>query len=106
MTPEDIYAAYPRKVGRRVALLEIERAIRRVVNGEAGYVMSEDEAKERMLKRVNLYANSPAGKAGNYTPHARTWFHQSRYLDDPKEWQHCSNFGNAKTETPLRIGIW
>ena len=86
MTIEEIYSVYPRKVGRRAALLEIDRAIRRIVHGEAGRQMGEQEALECMQATVIAYASSPAGQAGTFTPHPRTWFHQSRYLDDPKEW--------------------
>ena len=107
MNIEDIYAVYPRRVGRRVALLEIDRAIRRVVNGESGSPMSEEEALRRMLDAVTKYAKSPAGRSGTYTPHPRTWFHQSRYLDDQREWAKVSNFGKEKSgETPLRVGLW
>lgn len=83
---EEIYALYPRKVGRRKALLEIDRALRRVIEGEAGVKMSAQEAVTKMKNTVSFYATTPAGQKGEMTPHPTTFFHQGRYLDDPKEW--------------------
>lgn len=83
-----IYDAYPRKVAKRKALLEIDRALRRITAGEIGDRVSHDKAVEELLKTTVLYARSPAGNRGNFTPHPSTWFHQSRYLDDPNEWYH------------------
>jgi hypothetical protein len=83
---EEIYKAYPRKVGRRAALLEIDRAVRRLIAGESGEKMQEQEAITRLMNAVVIYANSPAGQSEHFTPHGRTWFHQSRYLDSQEEW--------------------
>ena len=82
-----IYEAYPRRIGRRRALLEIDRAIKRLTSKEEGE-MTEDEAFAGLLQATIMYARSPAGRRGGFTPHPATWFHQSRYLDDSKEWQN------------------
>src|SRR5215831_20928808 len=84
---EAIYLEYPRKVGRRRALLEIDRAIRRLqTEEEGGY--SFKAAVTGLLAATKKYAKSPAGNRGGFTPHPSTWFHQSRYLDDVKEWNN------------------
>jgi hypothetical protein len=93
MTPTDvceIYGAYPRKVCRRAALLEIERAIRRLEAGEAGRKMAYSDAVFELLRATVVYAQSPAGNRKQFTPHPSSWYHQSRYLDDPAEWQHLN----------------
>ncbi len=73
---EQIYQAYPRKVGKRAAIPAIQRALERCQYGH-----------DWMLARVQRYADSPAGKAGRFTPHPATWFNDGRYDDDQKEWQ-------------------
>ena len=72
---------YPRKVGKGAALKAIEKALERIEG---------DRPAEWVAKRVKLYAESTAGQNGAFTPHPATWFNQSRYLDDPKEWEKVS----------------
>src|SRR5882762_10643283 len=91
-----IYDAYPRKVGRRKALLEIERAIRRLQNGECGQKLTYEEAAAGLLKATTAFANSPACQHFPYVPHPTTWFHQGRYLDDPGEWTNGKVNGESK----------
>lgn len=89
MRPTDIaeiYASYPRHVCKRAALLEIERAIRRLEAGESGPKMDYETAVFELLKATCAFAQSPAGNRGTFTPHPTSWYHQSRYLDDPKQW--------------------
>jgi hypothetical protein len=78
---EDIYDAYPRKVGRKAALKKIEVALSelRDTHGDNGPVW--------LLARVKAFASSPAGRAGEFTPHCATWMHQGRYDDDEEQWQ-------------------
>jgi len=87
MIREQIYAAYPRKVGRGLALAEIDKALARIPL-EAPHLRERSnlEIAELLLNTVIVYAASPAGQRKSFTPHPSTWFHQSRYLDDPKEW--------------------
>src|SRR6266481_4415358 len=92
-----IYAAYPRKIGRRKALLEIDRAIRRLQNGECGQKLTYQEATAGLLKATTAFANSPAGQHFPYVPHPTTWFHQGRYLDDPESGRMERLMGNQKT---------
>ena len=62
---EIIYNAYPRKVGKRKALLEIDRALRRLIAGEIGPRMTHAAAVEGLVKAASLYARSPAGQRQN-----------------------------------------
>jgi hypothetical protein len=39
-----------------------------------------------LLARVQLFANSRAGRKGDKTPNPATWFTDARYDDDPTEW--------------------
>ena len=88
MIVEQIYAAYPRKVGRGGALREIEKALKRLPLEANLKDKTNLEIAEMLLTTVRLFAASPAGKRQSFTPHPTTWFHQSRYLDDPEEWFH------------------
>lgn len=84
---EAVYECYPRKEARGSALKAIEGALGRLADGEGGQApMSRDEALMYLARRVGEYARSPAGNNGRFTPHPATWFNQSRYFDDGKEW--------------------
>lgn len=81
-----IYQAYPRKVGKRAALDEIDRALRRIDAGKAGPDPPPEDPVEWLGQRTLDFARSPAGTAGKLTPHPSTWYHQDRFDDDPAEW--------------------
>jgi hypothetical protein len=83
-----VWNCYPKKVKRRKALTEIQHAIERLVAGEIGSKMSKAQAVQELVKAAKLFANSPAGNRGQFTPYPTTWFHQSQYLDNPDEWFH------------------
>jgi hypothetical protein len=80
----DIYSAYPRHIGPKKAMEAIGRALVRIHARGNG---SLEDPAEWLLSRVRAYSASPAGKAGQFTPHPTTWFNQERYDDDPAEWQ-------------------
>ncbi len=84
---EEIYKAYPRKVGKAAAIRAISRALQQVKKG--GIPLREAEIY--LFRRVQSYARSPAGNDGEFTPHPATWFNQGRYDDDPQEWQKKTN---------------
>ena len=70
---EQIYAAYPKQVGRPTAL----RAIRRVLT---------KFSSDFLLERTHLFSqtcNSPA----EFIPNPSTWFNQERFNDDPSTWR-------------------
>jgi hypothetical protein len=85
MLSEDLYRSYPRHVGIGVAILSIEKAMTRLRTIEAKYLKGEDP-DVFLARKVREFAESPAGNMERLTPHPSTWFNQSRYLDDPKEW--------------------
>jgi hypothetical protein len=68
-------------VGRARALAAIRSALAIVV-GRNGV----PDPAAWLLARVKAFAVSPAGRAGQYTPHPATWFAQARFDDDPAEW--------------------
>lgn len=97
---EEIYNAYPRKIGRRLALEKIEKALNRVRQEVQHLADTSDAEIAAMMKNtVLIYAASPAGQRRQYTPFPSTWFHQSRYLDDPTEW---FNVEDSKQDTLAR----
>jgi len=77
---EAIYSAYPRKVGKKHALKKITEALISL-HDETG-----DQNFAYLLDKTRKFAQSPAGKKGEFTPHPSTWYHQGRYMDDPNEW--------------------
>lgn len=78
---EEIYQTYPRRVGRKKALIAIEKAVQEIAKREG-----TANAGAWLLGRVKEFAASPAGQAGTFTPHPATWMNQGRYDDDPAEW--------------------
>ena len=85
---EAVYAAYPRKVGKPVAIQKITAAIRA-------------DGFEFVLERTKLFADARLGQDQQYTPHPATWFHQRRYQDDPETWKPAHKNG----EVPIE-GTW
>lgn len=76
-TVEQIYDAYPRKVGRAAAVLAIKRKISKTVT------------TGRLLERTKAFARAVAQwpeSERHFCPHPATWFNQGRFDDDPKEW--------------------
>ncbi len=97
-----VYQSYPRKVGRQAALRAIAKAIQ--VVADRGI---EDPAAW-LVEKVQAFAKSPAGNAGEFVPHPSTWFNEGRYDDDPAEW---SKVGQGKPEPvivkrPVPTGPW
>lgn len=89
ISPEKIYDAYPRHIGKKAALPKIKKAVDDL--RKAGI----EDAAAYLLARTLEFAASPAGQRGNFTPHPATWFNQGRYNDDPKEWKVQTN-GKAR----------
>ena len=102
-----IYEAYPRKVGRRDALRSIERALERLPR-ELKWEGNEEDLPYWLLGKVEEYAKTPAGNRGYLTPHPSTWFNQSRYLDDPKEWEELAPKELERLQQAMNanVGIW
>jgi len=73
VTAEEIYQAYPLKVGKPEALRAIRKALRKYPAGD-------------LLAAVRLFAQVRAGDK-SYMPYPATWFNQERFADDPETWQ-------------------
>jgi len=75
---EEIYNAYPRKIGRPAAINAIKAAIR-------------CSSAHHVLERTLAYAAARRGEDAQFTPHPATWFNQHRFNDDPKTWSFSKN---------------
>lgn len=75
---EEIYNAYPRKIGRPAAIKAIKAAIR-------------CSPAQHVLERTLAYAAARRGEDAQFTPHPATWFNQHRFNDDPKTWAFSKN---------------
>lgn len=85
ITPEMIYQAYPRKVGKADALKAIVAAMHKRGCPTMGY----SSPAEYMLSCVKQYAAAVAKwpkDEQRFVPHPATWFNRGSYDDDPKEW--------------------
>lgn len=87
ITPEAIYAAYPRKIGKQAAI----KAIRTQIKLLARLGTLEGAKNEAwLLGKTKAYAAAVAQwpeAEKQYIPHPATWFNRGSYEDDPKEWQ-------------------
>lgn len=105
---ENVYNAYPRKVGKRAALKAISQAFTRLIAGKEApseIFQTVADAEVYLVLRCNMFAQSPAGQAGKFTPHPATWFNASRYLDDESEWYKHGTEQVSKTQQRLRNNI-
>jgi hypothetical protein len=88
---EQIYAEYPRKVGKPTALRAIRRACARF-------------SFEHLLERTRLYART-VNAPQEFIPHPSTWFNQHRFSDDPSTWRRTApvNGNRAKLVPPRQF---
>jgi len=87
---EEIYAQYPRRVGKQDALRAIAKAIQIIAKRNHG---GDLRATAEWLKGIVVrYANSPQGMREDkqFTPYPATWFNDGRYDDDESEWNLAS----------------
>jgi hypothetical protein len=70
---EAIYEAYPRKVGKPVALRAIKRHLRKF-------------GAEELLAKTKAYAEAVKDSDHQFIPHPSTFFNQERFNDDPQSW--------------------
>lgn len=71
---EEIFQAYPRKVGK-------EKAIRSITKW-----LKEGKDPKWLLGRVRAYANAREGQEPRFTPYPATWFNRGSFDDDESEW--------------------
>ncbi|MDA7979294.1 MAG: hypothetical protein MPJ50_11065 [Pirellulales bacterium] len=77
------WAAYPKKIGKRVARREFVYALAGLVR-EKG---SRDEALAFMIERVEAFAKTPVGQHSQECPRPESWLRDGRWDDDPAEWE-------------------
>lgn len=80
---EQVYAAYPKKVGRKEALRAIAKALKA-------------NTADKLLERTKAYAEAVANWPTDdmrFVPHPATWFNQGRYDDDPEQWNRVETNG-------------
>lgn len=83
--PDEVYALYPRKVGKPEALKAIKKAAAKV-----GY--------PKLLAATKLFSETYDGDI-QYCPHPSKWFNQERFNDDPKTWKR----ENTKSTRPPTV---
>jgi hypothetical protein len=81
-----IYEAYPKKVGRAVALASIQSAIER------------GHAADAILEATKAYAASPMVQTTElqFIPNPSTFFNQDRFLDDRSNWNQVRSNGSER----------
>lgn len=94
---EEIYSAYPRKVGKEKALKAIEKAIHRI---------KAEHDHAWLLGQTEAYALTRKGEDQQFTPHPATWFNEGRYDDESLQPKAKTVWADAKTGEPLPEGLW
>ena len=92
---DHVRLAYPRKTAPPEARRAIRKAVLHLHTGKDIPAMTTSEALQFLHGRAVLFAQSPAGQQGDFTPHSATWFNQGRYLDHESEWQRSGDGGRA-----------
>lgn len=89
---EQVYALYPRKVGREDALIAISGALKKQ---ELAYLLDKTN---QFAQAVNSWPSSYRyfQDGGDRCPNPGTWYRQGRYADDPKTWRR----GGAHVPAP------
>lgn len=83
-TPEDIYKAYPRHVGRQSAIKAINKAALALRKADPGLF-----ALGHLLDATKAYkaaTDSWPAADKKFIPHPASWFNAGCYEDDRKEW--------------------
>ena len=91
---EEIYAAYPRKVGKSNALKAINKAMKTT-------------PAEELLQVTELFAQCETAKPAEkrkFTPYPASWFNGGHYADDPSEWDWPSGVVPMQDAEPRKIG--
>lgn len=80
---EQIYALFPKKVGREDALKAISGALKK---HPLDYLLGKTS---QFAEAVNSWPSSYRyfQDGGDRCPHPASWFNAGRYADDPKEWR-------------------
>jgi hypothetical protein len=88
---EDIYQAYPRKMGKGAAIKAIKKSLNKI-------------SPMHLLIKVDTYASVTSWQDKQYLPFPATWFNQERWLDDPKEWEQPTQGNQGPDPTRSILG--
>lgn len=84
---EQLYDAYPRKVGRPAGLAAIRAALKREkAKRDLGMPAAEMLAKTQLWAKACSKRCAADPQARQFIKHPATWFNQQSYLEDPGEW--------------------
>ena len=76
---ERLWSLFPRKVGKKRALMLLEKSIREYADE---WELDElDDAVEVMRERIHAFAQASRTTEPKFIPHPATWLAQGRYLD-------------------------
>lgn len=88
---EEVYEAYPRKVGKPAAMKAIAKQLRL-------------HPFDLVMTATQGFAKAWAGEADkSFCPHPSTWFNQERFKDDPSTWRNSGNGHAPKPESIYEI---
>lgn len=85
---EAFWLEYPRKVGKRKAL--------------KAWKAAKSRGAQDLILITRAFAKTPKGQSGEFCPHPSTWLSESRYKDEPAEWERDGT-QPAKTEHKCRL---
>jgi len=97
-----IFAAYPRRIGKRAAVKEIIDAAKRIAADDSHE--AKDDPVAYLTERTAAYAASAAGQQANpdYRPHPERWFKKARYDDDPATWTKPNGDSVSAADVPRK----
>ena len=105
-TPEEIYAAYPKKSGPRAAKDAIRAALVEIAGNPYDYDRESNQSPAAwLLAKVRAYAFSPSGQdvpegEPDYRYSPKTFFDDGHYGDDPKLWMK-ENGNGQRTQSAV-----
>ena len=76
---ERLWSLFPRKVGKKRALVLLEKSIREYA--DEWELDALDDAVEVMRERIHAFAQASRTTEPKFIPHPATWLAQGRYLD-------------------------
>ena len=76
---ERLWMMFPRKVGKKKALVLLEKSIREYA--DEWELDALDDAVEVMRERIHAFAQASRTTEPKFIPHPATWLAQGRYLD-------------------------
>jgi hypothetical protein len=85
---EEIYAAYPKNVGKLTALRAVRRALAK-------------HPFDFLLERTRLYAQT-CNWPTEFIPNPSTWFNQERFNDNPVTWRRTGGVNGKPPPTIIR----